>query len=48
VESGTAEDRFASVRRTFPVREFSTGCSAKSDAEAVGGADCRKARTAPG
>ena len=26
-------------RRTFPVREFSTGCAAKADAEAVGSAE---------
>jgi hypothetical protein len=32
-------------RRTFPVREFSTGCSIKSDAEAVGSAEEVRIRT---
>jgi integrase len=32
-------------RRTFPIREFSTGCTSKSDAEAVGSAEEARIRT---
>ena len=34
--SGTAEVQFASGRRRFLLQEFSTGCTSKTEAEAVG------------